>query len=187
MKYFCLGTILIVLLGCNTPSDRTIPADSLDQVAVSASSAPVTRIMTQLLSDYLQMKSFFADPTDTLQIKQHAQEMIVWADSLGHVSGTIPAPLGDSLQIMSMAISDELIGLLGEVDKKGMAASFQLTGLQLYDLLRAMQYRGRKIYLFQSFRGGEGEAGWLDITPVSTHPFLASGEQEKAIDSLPIR
>ncbi|MBU3715403.1 MAG: hypothetical protein FGM46_10745 [Ferruginibacter sp.] len=142
--------------------------------------------MTQLLSGYLQMKSFFPEVTDTLKVKMYAEQMILWADSLSRLSGTIPAPLSDSMQIITMGISDELKGLLEEKDKQGLSLSFQLTGLQLYDLLRIMAYNGRKIYLFQSLAGGEGEASWLDITPVSSHPFRESGEQVKAVDSISV-
>jgi hypothetical protein len=184
MKYFWIGALLVVLAGCNSPADESIQSNATVTIVDADSSSPIPRAMTELLAGYLQMKSLFPELTDTLLLRQHTQQMIVWADSLHRLSGTVSPPLGDSLQIMSMAISDELKGLMEETDKKGIGLSFQLTGLQLYDLLRVMRYSNGKVYFFQSMAGGEGEAGWLDITSVSQHPFLESGVKEKAVDSI---
>lgn len=186
MKYLWIGAFFIVNLGCNSPADQSIQSDASSTIVVADSTAPIPRAMTELVSRYLQMKSIFPELTDTLTLKLHARQMIVWADSISRMSGTLPAPASDSIQIMSMAISDELNGLMEETDKKGIGLSFQLTGLQLYDLLRMTNYHTRKIYFFQSMAGGEGEANWLDDTPVSKHPFLETGVQVKAIDSLSV-
>lgn len=186
MKYLWIGALLIALAGCNSHADQSIQKGTSVSFVATDSTAPIPGAMTQLLSGYLQMKSFFPEVTDTLKVKMYAEQMILWADSLSRLSGTIPAPLSDSMQIITMGISDELKGLLEEKDKQGLSLSFQLTGLQLYDLLRIMAYNGRKIYLFQSLAGGEGEASWLDITPVSSHPFRESGEQVKAVDSISV-
>ena len=184
MKYLWIGAFLIALAGCNSHTDQTIQKETSVSFVAADSTAPISKAMTELLSGYLQMKSFFPDITDTLKVKMHAEQMILWADSLSRLSGTIPAPLSDSMQIMSMGISDELKGLLEEREKNGIGLAFQLTGLQLYDLLRLVQYSKQKIYFFQSNAGGEGEASWLDITPFSSHPFRESGGQEKAVDSI---
>ena len=187
MKYLLIGAFLIVLSGCDSHSDQT--SNSVSGVApISAnSSAPIPKALSGIVTSYLQMKNLFPSLSDTRQLKAYAGEMMVWADSLTNLAVTLPAPLNDSMHILSMAISDELKGLMEEGDRQGLSLSFQMTGLQLYDLLRMMAYSGRKIYLFQSLAGGEGEASWLDITPVSSHPFRESREQVKAVDSISVQ
>ncbi|MFN5428762.1 MAG: hypothetical protein ACK46Z_08520, partial [Bacteroidota bacterium] len=85
---------------------------------------------------------------------------------------------------LSIGISDEIKGFMAETDPKGIALSFQLTGMQLYDLLRIVRYNGSRVYLFKTLAGGD-EAHWLDIVRNASHPFLLHPMgQETAIDSL---
>ena len=94
--------------------------------------------------------------------------------------------MGDSVGMMAQGISDELKGLIAENDPRGISISFQLTGLQFYELLRIMQFRGNRVYRFQ-IKEGE-ESNWLDINEISTSPFVEKDAKKiKAVDSLLIQ
>jgi hypothetical protein len=183
MKYLYLLLLFLSSLACESNSNHvteTIPA--MPTVSADSNEAG-QRLLSELLSDYLLMKSSFPALNDTQQVHVLAKQMINRSDSLIGLSVTMPVPMGDSVGMIAQGISDELKGLIAETEARGISLSFQLTGLQLYELLRIMQFRGNRVYRFQTTAGDE--ANWLDITAVSSSPFSthASG-QLKAMDSL---
>ena len=184
MKYliFLLFTATFFACVSNEPEEMASRSDKIEIRYDSTNRAG--QALAGLLKGYLDIKRSFPGLQDTQQVHRLAIQMMGWADSLSRLSDSFPAPLRDSVQMLSIGISDEIKGFMAETDPKGIALSFQLTGMQLYDLLRIVRYNGIRVYLFQSIAGGE-EANWLDVVRNASHPFLLHPMgQETAIDSL---
>lgn len=187
MKYLLLFGWGFCILACQTNLEPQPGSEIKNLVPASVDAQPVEKLLSKMLGDYLLMKQSLETASDTSQIRVWAKDMIKCSDSLTQLAASLPPPTLDSTGIMAMAISDELNGMLVETDKKGIGLSFQLTGLQLYELLRMMPYKEKKVYLFRSIAGVE-EANWLDIYPSSKNPFLSGTMvKENAIDSLHFR
>lgn len=187
MKYLLRFGWGICLMACQTNPEPQPGSEIKNLVPAAVEAQPAEKLLSKMLGDYLLMKQSLEVASDTAQIRVWAKDMMKCTDSLTQLAASLPPPALDSTGIMAMAISDELNGMLAETDKKGIGLSFQLTGLQLYELLRMMQYKEKKVYLFRSTAGGE-EANWLDIYHSSQNPFLSGTMvKEKAIDSLHFR
>jgi hypothetical protein len=187
MKYLIFLLFTATLLSCasNESGETAIGTDNIQIRYDSAD--PAGQALAGILQGYLEMKPFFPALQDTQQVHLLANQLMKWADSLSQLAEGFPVPISDSVQLLSIGISDELKGLVAETDPKGIALSFQLTGLQLYDLLRVLHFDGRRVYLFKSNVGGE-EANWLDVVRESSHPFLTNQmKREAAVDSLVFR
>ncbi len=187
MKYLLLIALGFCLMACPTTRETQPNSGLKNPVPANVGAEPAEKLLSKMLGDYLLMKQTLETAADTGLLRVWAKEMMVCTDSLSLLAVSLPPPALDSTGIMAMAISDEIRGMLAETDRKGIELSLQLTALQLYGLLRMMQFKEKKVYLFRSV-AGEEEANWLDIYPDSKNPFHSgSVVKEKAIDSLQFR
>lgn len=142
---------------------------------VAGNSAQVSQqLASQLLAQYLQMKSLFPQVQDTATLHGFAAQMKILADSLSAAASQLPSPINDSVATMSLSLSDELNALGNETDTHEIDMAFQVSGIELFQLLRWVNYSRVTVYkkydancLFG--RGGE----WLDILRNGPHPFAS--------------
>jgi len=147
----------------NHTGNSIIPADSAQLSQVLAS---------RLLSQYLQMKTVLLVSQDSAQLRQLASEMILLTDSLHTAAAQLPEPIRDSVSSITQAISDELTGLQFETDTHEIRMAFQLTGLEIFQLLKWVEYRRVIVYKLRDENSLYGRgAEWLDIIRNSQNPY----------------
>jgi hypothetical protein len=109
---------------------------------------------------------------DSVQLRQLASEMILLTDSLHTAAAQLPEPLQDSVSSIAQAISDELTGLQAETDAHEIRMAFQLTGLEIFQLLKWVEYRRVSVYKLRDENSLYGRgAEWLDIVRNSQNPY----------------
>lgn len=141
----------------------------------------------KLLNKYLQLKALVSSVSDTTRLHQLCKEMIQSADSVTTLANTLPENIRDSVAGASMALSDELSGLSFETDFHEIQMAFQVSSLQLFELLKWCKLSGVTIYKCYDVEGISGKgAAWLDINKISTQPFDRNASNRKMMitDSL---
>lgn len=141
----------------------------------------------KLLNKYLQVKALVSAVSDTTRLHQLCKEMMQSADSVTTLANTLPEPIRDSVASASMALSDELSGLLVETDLHEKQMAFQVSSLQLFELLKWCKLSGVTIYKCYDVEGISGKGGaWLDINKESKQPYDDNAANKKILitDSL---
>jgi hypothetical protein len=160
------------MAACSSPEpEQTNPAGATNVLAADSAQLSL-KLASGLLDQYLQMKALFPNVQDTVRLHALAEQMIYRADSLVAAATQLPQPLNDSVASISISLSDELNGLRAETDAHEINMAFQLTGMELFQLLKWVNYQRVPVYKMYDAnclfgRGGE----WLDITRNSLHPF----------------
>lgn len=154
--------------------------------AVSNASAFQTEA-AKLLNQYLQMKALVSSDSDSIRLHQLAKTMMQSADSLTTLSNHLPEPIRDSVAGASMALSDELSAVSIENDLHELQMAFQVSSLQLFELLKWIKLPGVTIYKYFDVEGIAAKgATWLDITRMSEQPYDRNANRKNylIIDSL---
>ncbi|MCX6265111.1 MAG: hypothetical protein NTZ47_11325 [Bacteroidetes bacterium] len=164
----------------NHTGNSIIPADSAQLSQVLAS---------RILNQYLQIKNTLPVLQDSIKIRKLASEMILLTDSLQTAAAQLPEPIQDSVSSIVQAISDELTGLQAETDTYEIRMAFQLTGLEIFQLLKWVEYRRVSVYKFRDENSLYGRgAEWLDIIRNSQNPYEnnPSTQSYQVIDSIKV-
>jgi hypothetical protein len=157
---------------CGAPSSDN-NSDHTGNSIIPADSAQLPQVLaSQLFSQYLQMKTLLPVLQDSFQLRQLASEMILLTDSLQTAAAQLPEPIRDSVSSITQAISDELTGLQAETDTHEIRMAFQLTGLEIFQLLKWVEYRRVIVYKLRDENSLYGRgAEWLDIIRNSQNPY----------------
>ena len=163
---------VFTLASCGEPGSENISNPDGNSI-IPADSAQLSQVLaSRLFSQYLQMKRVIPVLQDSVQLRQLASEMILLTDSLHTAAAQLPAPLGDSVSTIAQAISDELKGLQAETDAHEIRMAFQLTGLEIFQLLKWVQYQRVSVYKLRDENSLYGRgAEWLDIIRNSQNPY----------------
>jgi hypothetical protein len=181
---------LFAVASCGAPSSNNNSDDAGNSI-IPADSAQLTQVLaSQLFSQYLQMKTVLPVLQDSVQFRQLASEMILLSDSLNSSATQLPEPIRDSVSSITQAISDELKGLQAETDTHEIRMAFQLTGLEIFQLLKWVGFRRVNVYKLRDENSLYGRgAEWLDIIRNSQNPYENSPgtQQYQLIDSIKIQ
>ena len=163
---------VFALASCGAPSSDNLSNQTGNSI-IPADSAQLSQVLaSRLLNQYLQMKTVIPDSQDSPQLRQRASEMILLTDSLHTAAAQLPEPVRDSVSSITQAISDELRGLQAETDTHEIRMAFQLTGLEIFQLLKWVEYRRVSVYKFRDENSLYGRgAEWLDIIKNSQNPY----------------
>jgi hypothetical protein len=176
-KFILLIVIFIVagLLVYKLLSDKkAIQAPTPDQaLRISKNSGAFNMAFEGLMTDYFALKDALVD-WDTLKADQAAYAVAAKADSLP--VRLLKADSGIVLTAQSLAASivAEAKGLVGETGIGGRRHSFDMLTSEMYDLVRAVQYDGGKIYHIKcpmAF-GDSSEGYWLSNTAAIINPYF---------------
>ncbi len=181
---------VFALASCGEPGSENISNPAGNSI-IPADSAELTQVLaSQLFSQYLQMKTVLPVLQDSVQLRQLSSEMILLTDSLQTAATQLPEPIRDSVSSITQAISDELRGLQAETDTHEIRMAFQLTGLEIFQLLKWVGYRRVNVYKLRDenslYRRG---AEWLDIIRNSQNPYENNPgtQQYQLIDSIKVQ
>ena len=163
---------VFVVASCGAPTSNNI-VNHTGKSIILADSAQLTQVFaSKLLNQYLQMKTVLPILKDSATLRQLASEMILLTNSLHTAAAQLPEPLQDSVSSIAQAISDELTGLQAETDAHEIRMAFQLTGLEIFQLLKWVEYRRVSVYKLRDENSLYGRgAEWLDIVRNSQNPY----------------
>jgi hypothetical protein len=166
--------ILAGLLAYKLLSDKGQKIDEKkDQpLAISKNSASFNTSFSSVLDDYYALESALVD-WDSLKADQAATVLGLATDSL-----PVKQIRGDSsivltVQSLTVALSSEVKGFLGETGFAEKRKSFNMMTGELYDLIRAVRYDRETIYHAKcpmAFDSVEGY--WLTNTNKIVNPYL---------------
>jgi hypothetical protein len=163
---------VFALASCGEPGSENISNRTGNSI-IPADSAQLSQVLaSRLFSQYLQMKRVIPVLQDSVQLRQLTSEMILLTDSLQTAAAQLPEPIRDSVSSIVQAISDELSGLQAETDTHEIRMAFQLTGLEIFQLLKWVEYRRVNVYKLRDENSLYGRgAEWLDIIRNSQNPY----------------
>lgn len=181
---------VFVVAACGAPSSENISSPTENSI-ITADSAQLSQIIaSRLFSQYLQMKTALPAWQDSAKLRHLASQMVLLTDSLQIAAAQLPVPVRDSVSSITQAISDELTGLQAETDAHEIKMAFQLTGLEIFQLLKWVEYRQVTVYKLRDENSLYGRgAEWLDIVRNSKNPYeknLGSREYQ-LIDSIKVQ
>ena len=181
---------VFALVSCGEPGSENI-SNSTGNSIIPADSAQLSQVLaSRLLSQYLQMKRVIPVMQDSAQIWKIASEMILVADSLHAAAAQLQEPIRDSVFAITQAISDELTGLQAETDTHEIRMAFQLAGLEIFQLLKWVEYQRVSVYKLRDENSLYGRgAEWLDIMRNSQNPYEnnPSNQSYQLIDSIKVQ
>ncbi|MEI8110887.1 MAG: hypothetical protein WCH59_07835 [Chitinophagia bacterium] len=175
------------LLGACQLQNDSKKNTNINQVDSETGMSAFQKEGAKMLNQYLQLKGHVSSINDTNRLHILAKEMMRLADSATMLADNLPELIRDSVVTASMALSDELSGLSIETDLHEIQMAFQVSSLQLFELLKWMKLPGVKIYKFYDVEGISAKgATWLDITSGSVQPYEAKSNSQKLLitDSL---
>jgi Protein of unknown function (DUF3347) len=178
-KFVLLGILFIVagllvyrLLSDKKPAQGPPPDQALK---ISKNSTGFDSAFAGLMNQYYSVRNALVD-WDTLRADQAAYRMAGMADSLP--VRLLKADSGIVMTAKSLAASivGEAKGFVGETGIEARRHSFDMMTSELYDLVRAVQYDGEKIYHIRcpmAF-GDSAEAFWLSNSAEIINPYLGN-------------
>jgi hypothetical protein len=176
-KFILLIVIFIVagLLVYKLLSDKKAGSPQTPDQAlhISKNSTAFDSSFTGLIADYFAVRDALVD-WDTVKADQAAYALAGRADSLP--IRLLKADSGIVLTAQSLAASivGEAKGFVGETGIGGRRHSFDMLTSEMYDLVRAVQYDGGRIYHIKcpmAF-GDSSEGYWLSNTSEIINPYL---------------
>ena len=180
---------VFAVASCGAPNSNNI-SDHTGNSIMPADSAQLSQVLaSKLLNQYLKMKTALPVLQDSVQLRKLASEMILLTDSLQTAAAQLPEPIRDSVSSLTQAISDELKGLQAETDTHEIRMAFQLTGLEIFQLLKWVEYHRVKVYKLRDENSLYGRgAEWLDIIRNSQNPYENNPgtQQYQLIDSIKV-
>jgi hypothetical protein len=181
---------VFVVASCQAPTSDNI-ANHTGKSIILTDSAQLTQVLaSKLLNQYLQIKTVLPVLKDSASLRQLASEMILLTDSLQTAATQLPESIRDSVSSITQAISDELRGLQAETDTHEIRMAFQLTGLEIFQLLKWVEYRRVNVYKLRDENSLYGRgAEWLDIIRNSQNPYENNPgtQQYQLIDSIKVQ
>ena len=187
MKFFSVIVILIVLSACNNKDEKAKNDAPQGPLTKTANSEVFNQSFSQLMTDYYHLKDNFITESDT-NINAYARKMIHDADSLPvkelHADTAIIATAKSFME----GISGELNGLIAEKNIEEKRKSFQMLSLELFDLIRTVQYDKEVIYMQHCAQAMNNQgADWLsnlsDIrNPYEPKKMLTCGELKDSVN-----
>jgi len=180
MRKFILLIVLFIVAGLlvyKLLSDKkTGPVQTPDQaLRISKNSGVFDMAFEGLMTDYFALKDALVD-WDTLKADQAAYGVAAKADSLPVRLIKADSAIILTAQSLSASVGSEARGLVGEAGIGGRRRSFNMLTAELYDLIRAVQYDGQRIYHIRcpmAF-GDSSEGYWLSYTPAIINPYLGN-------------
>lgn len=153
---------------------KTQPGLPPDQaLRISKNSTGFDSAFAGLMTEYFSVRDALVD-WDTAKADQAASRVASTADSLP--LRLLKADSGIVMTARSLAASmeAEAKGFVGETGIAGRRHSFDMLTSELYDLVRAVQYDGEKLYHIKcpmAF-GDSAEGFWLSSTPEIVNPYM---------------
>jgi hypothetical protein len=178
MRKFVLLIILFIVAGLlvyRLLSDKkTSQAPPPDQaLRISKNSSAFDLAFEGLMSKYFALKDALVD-WDTLKADQAAVALAGKADSLPVKTLKADSAIVLTAESLAASIDAEAKGLTGETGIEGRRRSFNMLTDELYNLIRAVQYDGFRIYHIRcpmAF-GDSSEGYWLSNTASVINPYM---------------
>jgi len=187
MKVFSVIAVIIVFLACNHKEEEAKKDTSQGPLSKTANSEMFNQSFSQLMTDYYHLKDNFITESDT-NINVNARKMIQDADSLPVKELHADTAIIATAKSFTEGISGELKGLIAENGIDAKRKSFQMLSLELFDLIRTVQYDKEIIYLQHCAQAMNNQgADWLsnlkDIrNPYEPKKMLTCGELKDSIN-----
>jgi Protein of unknown function (DUF3347) len=171
MKQIVVAAVVILLVACGNDekNKKDIPQGPLSK---TANTENFTLAFSGLMNNYFHLKDNFITESDT--------GIVVYAKALMHDADSLPLnDLKADTAIIATAksfadgISAEIKGMLNENDVEVKRKSFQMISMQLFDLIRTVQYDKEVVYLQHCpMAFNEQGADWLSNSKDIRNPYI---------------
>jgi Cu(I)/Ag(I) efflux system membrane fusion protein len=172
MKKNSIILLVAMLFACKNNDSQDKKPASQGPLAKGVNNEIFNQSFGIFLNDYYHLKDNFITEVDT-NINLYARKLAKEADSLPINSLQADTAIIATAKSFAAEISGELNGLIAEKNLENKRKSFQMVSLELYDLIRTVQYDKEKIYLDHCPMAFNNEgADWLSNSSDIRNPYI---------------